>query len=149
MLIYPVDAPGRAVQVALPEEPQRTAWALQGVELCTTILVNGVHLMGPDSSAPRMAATVAGQAVNLSMASRTSSARPRVLVELITESPPLSPSDQVAQVSEVPAHGRLDEVGDAGVAVLSAGDYLLYFFGKILRQVDRVVLILLVVGHSV
>ena len=57
-------------------------------------------------------------------------------------------SDQVAQIPQVLPDGRLDEVRDAGVAVLPAGDDLLDLLGQGLGQVDRVILIFSS-GHSV
>lgn len=56
-------------------------------------------------------------------------------------------SDEVSQLSEVPADRGLDEVRDAGVTVLAALDYLLDLPGEGLGQVDRVVPVL-PAGHS-
>ena len=56
-------------------------------------------------------------------------------------------SDEVSQLPEVPPDGGLDEVWDAGVAVLAALYDLLYFSGEGLGEVDGVVLVL-PVGHS-
>jgi len=56
-------------------------------------------------------------------------------------------SDEVAELPEVFPHGGLDEVRDAGVAVLAALDHFLDLLGEGLRQVHSVVLVL-PTGHS-